>query len=267
MTDPVSDPPPDAPAREAVARLFEQYGPRVYALGLRMCDSPQAAEDLVQETFLRALSSWEAFEGRAKPSTWLYTIASRACQRMRRRRAGEPRHLDPIERLLPSGEEDVVQIPSGADPSEEAALAEAVDAVRAAVSDLPLDFRMAFVLKEVLEFRVSEIADILGVSENTVKTRLHRARLKVRSGIAGALPRSPGEPPDHSREECLVLLTAKQEALDHDAPFPVPDSELCGRCRSVFATLDLGRDICRSLGSGEELPGAVRARVRRALEG
>jgi len=259
----VTGPAPEPPGREAVGRLFDEYGPLVYALGLRMCDTPEAAEDLVQETFLRALSSWEGFEGRSKPSTWLYTIATRTCQRMRRRRAGEPRRLEPIERLLPSGDEGVVQVPSGDDPSERAALTEAV---RAAVSVLPLDFRLPFVLKEVLEFKVSEIAEILGVRENTVKTRLHRARLKVRSAVAGALPRRPGEPADHSREECLLLLAAKQESLDRDARFPVPDEELCGRCRSVFATLDLGRDICRSLRTGEELPEAVRERVRRALE-
>lgn len=264
MSEPTSTPSEDAPSREAIARLFDEYGPLVYSLGLRMCDSPDAAEDLVQETFMRALSSWEGFEGRAKPSTWLYTIASRACQRMRRRRAGEPRRLEPIERLLPSGDEGVIQLPSGDDPSERAAMSEAIDAVRGAIAELPLDFRLPFVLKEVLEFKVAEIAEVLGVSENTVKTRLHRARLKVRSALAEALPgHSPG-PPDHDREECLVLLKAKQEALDRDARFPVPDEDLCERCRSVFGTLDLGRDVCRSLRAGE-FPEPLRERILASL--
>lgn len=255
------------PAGEAIARLFEEHGDLIYQLGLRTCNDPEAAEDLVQETFLRALKSWDSFEGRARPSTWLYTIATRACSRMQRRRAGEPRRLEPLERLLPSGDERPVQVPSAEDPEGDAVLHLATDAARRAVAELPVEFRLPFVLKEVFDFSVAEVGEILEVKPATVKTRLHRARLRLRQSLAELLPTVDEiRAEDPHTDECLALLKAKQESLDRGTPFPVPPDELCQRCRSVFATLDLGREACRRLDTGE-MPADLRAFVRRSLEG
>lgn len=251
-------------AARAIPRLVESHGDRIYALGLSLCDNPDNADDLVQETFLRALKSWDSFEGRSQPSTWLYTIATRACHRMQRRRAGEPRRMEPLQRVLPSGDEGVIQLPSDDDPEADAVRAEATEAVLRAVARLPLEFRLPFVLKEMADFSVAEIAETLDVKPATVKTRLHRARLRVRQELAGSLPRREGGPPDHTREACLALLRAKQESMDHDGEFPLDDDQLCERCRSVFETLDFGRDICRALG-GATMPADVRAALDRAL--
>ncbi|MGD8870594.1 MAG: sigma factor, partial [Gemmatimonadota bacterium] len=90
------DPLAGQPAEDVIPRLMDDYADHIYGLGLRMCDDPEKAQDLVQETFMRAFRSWASFDGRSKPSTWLYTIASRSCQRMERRRAGEPRHMRPL---------------------------------------------------------------------------------------------------------------------------------------------------------------------------
>ena len=77
---------------------------------------------------------------------------------------------------------------------------------------------------------------------------MHRARLALRKQLAESLPKGPVEPPDHSRQVCLDLLESKQEALDRGVDFPVAPAELCSRCRSLFATLDLTYDACRYLG-------------------
>lgn len=266
MTASDRQPAADASAARAIPELFDSHGDRIYSLGLRLCDDPANAEDLVQETFMRALQSWDSFEGRSRPSTWLHTIAVRACRRMQRRRAGEPRHMQPLTRLLPSGDERVIQLPSDEDPEADAVLKEATDAVLTAVSELPLDFRLPLVLKEMTDLSIAEISEALAVKPATVKTRLHRARLRVRQALAETLPGREGEPPDHAREECLALLRAKQESLDKDTQFPIPDDELCDRCRSVFATLDYSRGICRALACGE-MPDEVRAALVEALEG
>jgi RNA polymerase sigma-70 factor (ECF subfamily) len=258
-------PTPHTSAGEAIPDLLESYGDRIYALGLTLCDNPDNAQDLVQETFLHALESWGSFEGRSQPSTWLHTIAARTCRRMQRRRAGEPRHMESLTRILPSGDEGVIQLPSDDDPEADAVRHEASDAVLRAVSCLPLDFRLPFVLKEMADLSIAEIAEALDVNPATVKTRLHRARLRVRKELAEAIPSRDAASPDHSREECLALLRAKQESLDHDTHFPIPDDELCERCRSVFDTLDLGRSICRTLACGE-MPADVRQALDRALE-
>jgi RNA polymerase sigma-70 factor (ECF subfamily) len=67
-------------AGEAVERLMQDHGGRIYGLGLRLCGDPEDARDLVQETFLRAYRKWDQFEGRSEPATWLYTIASRVAR-------------------------------------------------------------------------------------------------------------------------------------------------------------------------------------------
>ena len=69
-------------------------------------------QDLVQETFLQAFRKWDQFEGRSAPSSWLYTIAARICQRRNRLRSGEPAKVESLSELLPSGQPRVATIPS-----------------------------------------------------------------------------------------------------------------------------------------------------------
>ena len=107
---------------------------------------------------------------------------------------------------------------------------------------------------------LSQIADILGLKEATVKTRVHRARLALRKELAQGLPQREEPPPDHSRKVCLDLLSAKQEALDRGVEFPVPPDELCSRCRSLMSTLDLTFDACRRLDL-DRLPESLRQSI------
>lgn len=250
------------PAGVAVARLMDEYADQIYGLGLRLCDDPEKAQDLVQETFMRALKGWEGFGGRSKPSTWLYTIASRACQRLERRRAGEPRTMKPLDELLPTRDETVVDLPAGDEtPLEWTERKDVIDAVRRAIESLPMHFRLPVVLKEIEGMSVEDVATVLGVKPATVKTRLHRARLLIREELSRPLPRKPApqsHPPDAA---CLDLLWAKQEAMDKGVDFPIPERHLCERCRSVFATLDMTEDVCFALGNAK-LP----ERARQELE-
>jgi len=250
------------PANSAIPQLMDDYADHIYGLGLRLCDDPDKAEDLVQETFLRALKSWPSFDGRSKPSTWLYTIASRACQRMERRRAGEPRRLSSLERRLPTGETTVVDVPATDDtPAEWVERKDVVRAVRAAIDALPLHFRLPLVLKEIEEMSVEDVAKVLGLKPATVKTRLHRGRLLIREALEKPLPHKPVGETHETEGQCLDLLWAKQEALDRGVDFPIPAERICDRCRSVFVTLDLAHDVCHALGD-VKLP----EDARRALE-
>jgi hypothetical protein len=183
---------------------------------------------------------------------------------MERRRAGEPRKMESLEKLLPSGETTLLDMPAeGETPLERVEREDVVQAVRRAIDSLPLDFRLPVVLKEIEGLSVEEVASILGLKPATVKTRLHRGRLLLRKELSRALPSRPADdqragPPDSA---CLDLLWAKQEAMDRGVDFPIPASHLCERCRSVFATLDLASDVCHALGAAE-LP----EHVREALE-
>jgi RNA polymerase sigma factor (sigma-70 family) len=107
-------------AAEAIQQLMETDGSRMYGLALKLCRNQAEAEDLVQDTFLQAYRKWGQFEGRSEPTSWLYTIASRLCQRRQRRRSGEPRHVESLTELLPVGETTIAEIPAeGETPLDE----------------------------------------------------------------------------------------------------------------------------------------------------
>ena len=149
-------------------------------------------------------------------------------------------------------------VPDATDPLSDAIREEAREAVDRAISTLPLRYRMPLLLKEIAELSVEEVAQILGLKEATVKTRLHRARLMLRRALEGVLPKADLPAPDHSRTLCLDLLRAKQEAFDHGVDFAVPESELCSRCQALFATLDLAHDTCIELRGNHQLPAEIR---------
>jgi RNA polymerase sigma-70 factor, ECF subfamily len=241
--------------------VAETTAPRLYRIAVRMCGNPADAEDLVQDTLLQAFRKWKQFERRSQASTWLYTIAARLCQRRHRLRSGEPARVASLSDLLPSESDPVVALPSSSDgPLDAHVRNEAERVVAAALTRLPEHFRLPLVLADIAELTTPEIARILGLKEATVKTRIHRARLLIRRVLLEHLPARPAPPPDHDRQVCLDLLQAKQDALDRHVPFPFSSDELCVRCRSLFATLDLGRDVCGHLGQGE-VPDAIRTLI------
>ncbi len=261
-------PRPGSDAGEAITRLLEQHGGRIYGLGRRLCGSPEEAEDLVQETFLQAHRKWHTYEGRSDAATWLFTIARHRCQRMHRRRAGEPDRLEPLDQLLP-GDATVADLEGGpgADggggPYRESRRREAEATVERALAGLPIAFRLPLVLTDIAELSIAEAAEVLGLKPATVKTRVHRARLKLRKALDQGLPQREAARTEPA-EVCLSMLEAKQEALDRGVPFPYSERALCERCRAVFATLDLGREACSALGRGS-LPPALRERLRGQL--
>jgi RNA polymerase sigma-70 factor, ECF subfamily len=263
MSEPASppaDPLAGLPADVAIPRLFDEHGRAIYALGRRVCRSPAEAEDMVQETFLAAWNRWRQFEGRSSARTWLYTIARRICQRMHRPRAGEPTTLESFDELLPGDEASFPQV-DPRQPFSDALKEEAAQRLDLGLAELPVDFRVPLVLKEIADLSVAEIAQVLDLPENTVKTRVHRARLKLRRALAELFP--AGKPPERTQpsEVCYSLLLAKLDALDNGVELPVADAELCDRCRTVFATLDLGHEACRLLAE-DEVPPRVQRRLR-----
>lgn len=253
------------PADTAIPRLLDEHGGRLYALGLRLCGSRDDAEDLVQETFLQAYRKWDQFQGRdgAQPSTWLYTIAARLCQRKRRKRSGQPARVASLDALMPSGPAPIAD-PNAEPVFEKVAKREALEAVEAQILKLPEAFRMALVFKDVLDLPVSEAAAALHIRENTLKTRVHRARMLLRKALDGRISTRRVPPAVYEKQVCMDLLRAKQSALDAGRDFPVQNDLVCQRCRAVFAGLDLAADACKLLAQGK-LPTPLRKAVIRSL--
>ena len=235
-------------ALDTFEQIAGQLWPRLYRTAIALCRNRDDAQDLVQDTLVQAMRKWNQFEGRSDPATWLYTIAARLCHRRRRRRAGEPLKIEPLVELIPSATGPLADVSAALDPHETATRREVSRVVTQAIAELPTGFRVPLVLVDIAELKTSEAARILGIKETTVKTRVHRARLKLRKVLAEQLPSRAPSPCSHSRQVCLDLLQAKQDALDRKVPFSFSDGELCARCSSVMATLDVAAEACRTIG-------------------
>jgi RNA polymerase sigma-70 factor, ECF subfamily len=221
-------------------RSTEPFRRELLAHCYRMLGSADEAEDLVQETYLRAWRSYGAFEGRSSVRTWLYRIATHACLtalEQRGRRAlpsglGGPAD-DPDAPPSLAGSDvawlqpipDTRVIPDSADP---AAIVTAREGLRlaliASLQYLPARQRAVLLLREVLDFPAAEVAAMLGTSTAAVKSTLQRARARL--GEVAPVPEHLVEPTEPRARELLgqyiagfenADITALEKALRADA--------------------------------------------------
>jgi RNA polymerase sigma-70 factor, ECF subfamily len=162
--------------RESFEQLVRLHADRLYAVVIRLVGDRQEAEEVVQETFLRAWRSLGRFEGRSQFFTWLYRIGVNEAKRTHERRRVRPAQA-PLDEA-PGQAADERQAPH--------ARAEAHDlrqALEAAILDLPMDYRMPLVLRDVEGLSTAEAARAMDLGEAAFKSRLHRARLAVRAAV------------------------------------------------------------------------------------
>ena len=167
----------------AFEQLVRTQGGRMLAVARRLLGDEEDARDAVQEAFAAAFRSVASFAGSCRLSTWLHRIAVNAALMKLRRRRSRPE--DAIEDLLPKFREDGHQAhPSipWEEPVEEMLEREEMCAlVRKLVEQLPATYRSVLVLRDFEELPTSEVAELLGITENAVKIRLHRARQALRT--------------------------------------------------------------------------------------
>lgn len=176
----------DGKSVAAFDRLYRDHVDRMYRFAQRLCGSPDDAKDLVQETFLSAYRGLKDFRGDSSVSTWLYTIAAHACQRMRRKRKGEPERELSLDALIPTSDGEMpLQIPGESlSPEEALEHKELRRSLFDAVHKLPKKYRMVLVLRDMEGLSAKEVAAVMGLTERAVKSRLHRARLFVRHELS-----------------------------------------------------------------------------------
>jgi len=170
--------------KEACAICVREHSTNVYNLALKLTGDPAAAEDVLQETFLSAFRSIAHFEAKSQLSTWLYRIAHNAALMRLRRRQVETVSLDePVE-----DDEGVPQPRDFADWSENPERvvldAEMRRVMDEAVGTLSETLRSVFVLRDVNGLSTAQAAQVLGLSEEAVKSRLLRARLALREKLS-----------------------------------------------------------------------------------
>ena len=170
--------------RAEFARLVDAFSAPIYRLGLKILGNPQDAEDVLQNTFINALTHFAGFEGRSSISTWLYRIASNEALMLLRRKKTTV-NFDDFE----SGAEEDTPLPEvfvdWSDlPEDQLLSGESSTALNDAVKRLPEPLRMVLVLRDVEGISIRDTAEILNLTETNVKTRLLRARMALRESLS-----------------------------------------------------------------------------------
>src|SRR3954469_25704707 len=172
----------------AFRRLVEPYRPALEVHCYRMLGSPQDAEDVVQETLLRAWRGLERFDRRASVQTWLYRIATNACLDELRRR---PRRPEPIQPFPDARVEEAAS--PVYDPAARYAQREGMElALLSAIQHLPGRQRAVLILRDVLGWTAPEVAELLDSTVAAVNSALQRARATIDDEMPASSPTSAG---------------------------------------------------------------------------
>jgi RNA polymerase sigma-70 factor (ECF subfamily) len=167
--------------RDALEQLLRRHHDRIAALCRRMCGNDADAADATQEALIALVRGLDRFDGRAAFGTWAYRVATNACLDELRRRSRRPvvgldGSVDPV---------------AGGDPA--ASVAASIDVDRA-LATVPLEFRVAVVLRDLCALDYREIAEVLGVPVGTVRSRIARGRAAVAAHLTGN-PATTGQRP------------------------------------------------------------------------
>ena len=173
--------------RAELARLVDVYSGPIYRLGLKMLGNPQDAEDVLQNTFLNALTHLSTFEGRSSVATWLYRIAANEALMLIRKRKPEV-SLEQETREDGAQSFEDIKPTLFADwsglPEDELLSSEGRNILDATIQALPETLRIVFILRDIEGLSIKETAETLNLTETNVKTRLLRARMLLRERLS-----------------------------------------------------------------------------------
>ena len=177
---------------EAFETLVERYERKIFRLTMNITQNREDAEDAMQEAFLKAYEHLAEFQRNSRFYTWLVRIAvNQALMKLRKRRPNQvslDAELDTGEDTIPREVEDW-----GPSPEERYGRTELSDILSAAISDLDEPFRIVFQLRDIEDLSTEETAEALGLSVPAVKSRLLRARLKLRQKLSRHFRRSDNQ--------------------------------------------------------------------------
>lgn len=167
----------------AFGELVRRYEGKIFRLAQHITQNREDAEDVLQETFLKAYEHLDQFQGNSKFYTWIVRIAvNQALMKLRRRKADRSVSLD---ETIDTGEDNIVREIAawGEDPEERFSREELGELLDSAITGLEPLYRSVFVLRDIEDLSTEETADALGLSIPAVKSRLLRARLQLREKL------------------------------------------------------------------------------------
>jgi len=170
-----------------VERALETLQKIVYGFGMKVCGVREDAEDTAQETLLRLARQLKEFPDARALAVWLYKVAKSQCLMSRRKSKFAPAQMLSLDALMPN--EGTAAAPATKSweitPEEIVLNKELRRKLEDAVLALPPHYRMVLILRDMEQLDTREVAEVMGISEQTAKMRLHRARVSIRNTLAG----------------------------------------------------------------------------------
>ncbi len=175
----------------AFNELVITYQRRVFALVFRMLGRREEAEDLAQEVFVQVFKAIDQFRGDSKLSTWIYRIAVNLCKNrakyLSRRHANDQDDVDAMADRLPFSAAKGVSVGGISRPDELVEGMQLEVVVKRAIAQIEPEFREVLILRDVEDMSYEEIAEVTGLADGTVKSRIHRARAQLRTLVEKAM--------------------------------------------------------------------------------
>jgi len=255
-----------AGSSEALEALLVRHEARLYRFARRLCRHREDAEDVLQESLLAAARGLGGFRGASSIGTWLYAIARSFCIKKRRRSIFAPVEvsLETQASLAARGLADPARRP---DEALEASRLEM--ALERAIAALDRPYREVLLLRDVEGLSAAEVAEVTGLSVPAVKTRLHRARGRLREALAPVMSEGGGRAASAPPRPCPDVVRLFSRHLEGDISARTcakMESHLaaCPRCQASCEGLKQVLRMCRTAPE-PKVPAEVQDKVRRTV--
>ena len=266
---------------EALGQALALLQNTVFSFSMRVCGQRQDAEDTMQEVLVKSVPHLPKFDSPKALLVWLYKVAKNRCLMSRRRSKFAPREELSLDDLMPDRKElEQLSADGSINPESFAIRSEEAARLRDAIQELPPQYRIVLVLRDMEGLTDDEVAEITGLRSGTVRVRLHRARLFVRKELmkawkplarktrqAPASPTIPMEQPKPAR--CKAMFAELSDYLDEQLDDSLCDElekhlDGCEPCKVFLASLAATIEECRK--SPSESPARQKAiSLRRQL--
>ena len=171
----------------AFTPFVESFQQRIFQYSWLMCGHREDAEEVSQDTLLKVFESFDTLQDPAKVKAWVFRIAKNFCLMKRRKSVFAPERELSLDELMPSaeGERRSIQVPDGSElPDEQVLRSELNNELERSLRELPEIYRSVVLLRDVEGLSTAETGEILDLTADTVKQRLHRGRLALRKSLA-----------------------------------------------------------------------------------
>lgn len=205
--------------REAFRHVMQHNNQRLFRMARGVLNDDAEAEDVVQEAYVHAYAKLATYRGDSSVLTWMTRIVlNEAYGRLRKRKPTVAvEQLDMVD----THADKVITFPARfgtEDPASVAARGQLRQLLEQAIAALPEPFRMVFILRDVEQCSIDETAEVLGIREETVKTRLHRARRQLRAALSDTVSTSLGDAFPFMGARCARMTTRVMDELARHDP-------------------------------------------------